>query len=339
MSARRVSVAMPVYNSDPVRFRAALDALLQQSYGDFELVLSDNGSHEEARTLYEDAAKLDPRIRYIRHNHNYGAVLNFNYSFAQTSGEYFMWTADDDIRGKDYLLRTVERLDRDAAAVTAGTDVVLVDDKGTRINKVVFPAEFALPRPHQRLPVRAFVSQGDYFDIYSLHRRSALLRTHVASAIHGGDCLLVRELLLQGPITRVDEELFFYRVPSSYSMESLAKAVLGEQGKSFLFRDPTTYLALQMLLAVATNDVPISDLERARTLVALASSLLRHGWLTLDPQLRSRSEALKAWRTGDHARAALFLAKALALSPAMPFDVAAWRRLGKRFVDPPAPAS
>ncbi len=318
---------MPVYNSNPARFQLALEGILGQSFGDFELFISDNGSGDEARQLYENAVKLDSRVRYSRHERNYGAGLNFTYAFTNTSGEYFMWAADDDVRGKDYLARTVERLDRDATAVSAGTDTILVDDNGNRVGKVSFSESFELPTPHQRIPVHGFVSEGDYFDIYSLHRRPALLRTHIAAPMHGADCLLVRELLLQGKIVRTHEELFFYRVPMSYSMSGLAVAAYGEQALPFLFRHPHTYLALQMVIAVLTNDIPISEVERTRCVVALASSLVLHGWLTRDPNFRTRAEAKEAWGRGDFVRVAMLMAKSFALAPKAALDPSAWRRL------------
>lgn len=332
MRAPRVSVVMPVYNSRPAFFHKTFPALLGQSYGDFELILSDNGSSAEARALYEEAAKLDPRVRLLTHAHNYGAALNFNYAFAQARGEYFMWSADDDLRATDYLLRTVERLDASPRAVSAGTQVVLVDSDGRRHARVDFDPCFALPRPSQRVPVRgSTIGPAYYMDIYALHRRSALARTTLNQPMHGSDVMLVRELLLQGPIERVDEELFFYRQPTSYTMESLAVAMLGHQARTPVFRYPAQYLALQLLVSVATNDVPIDEGERRACLLALAASLARHGWFTRERHLDLRARASQAWRSRDYPRAALALAEALAVAPSWALSPDIWRRVARRF--------
>jgi len=330
MRAPRVTVVMPVYNSRPTYFNKTFPALLGQSFGDFELILSDNGSNDEARALYERAAASDDRVRYLRHTHNYGAALNFNYAMAQARGEYFMWSADDDLRAQDYLARTVERLDARRDAVTAGSRVALVDDDGERLAAVRFDPAFELPRPSQRVPIRGPVTPGDYLDIYSLHRRSALARTHLNQAIHGADCLLVRELLLQGPIVRVDEELFFYRQPSSYTMASLAAAMLGSQAIPTLFRYRGQHLALQMLLAVATNDVLIDDAERRATLLALARSLVQQRWLTDEPSNHFHTRAVESWRSGDYRGAAVAMIKAVALDPRKALDVELWQRAARR---------
>ena len=334
MRAPRVSVVMPVHDSRPENFEKTFPALLGQSHGDFELILSDNGSNEAARTMYAEAARRDPRVRVLTHAHNYGAALNFNYAFAQARGEYFMWSADDDLRHPDYLLRTVALLDRSPGAVTAGTQVVLVDDDGRRLERVRFDPGFTLPRPSQRVPVRGDVAPGDCLDIYALHRREALGRTHLNQAIHGADVRLVRELLLQGTIERVEEELFFYRTPVAYDMASLAVAMLGGQSKPPLFRYKLQHLALELLVAVATNDVAIDDGERRACLVALGASLLRHGWLTREAYADQRLRASAAWQAGDHAAALAAFAKALALSPSRPFGEGAWKRAAARLRRP-----
>jgi glycosyltransferase involved in cell wall biosynthesis len=318
---------MPVYNSPRARFFRSFNALVEQTYGDFELILSDNGSGEEAQAVYAEAAALDRRVRLIRHAQNYGATLNFGYAFFQARGDYFMWSCDDDVRDRDYLRRTVERFDRSPQAVSVGTGVVLVDDDGKRLEAVRFDPRFALPRPSQRVPFHGPLTAGDYMDIYALHRRTALARTHLNQSIHGADGLMVRELLLQGPIERVDEELFFYRKPTSYNMASLAAAMMGGSGKRMLFRYAQQHLALQLLVSVATNDVPIDERERMVCLVKLAASLVHHGWLTQERyhDLRLQSEA--AWRAGDRTRAAVAMAKALALAP---IDSGSFRRLAEK---------
>src|SRR5947209_8411347 len=94
----RVTLGLPAFNSDPVYFDAALRSLLSQDFGDFKIILSDNGSAAAAESLYREAARLDRRIRYVRHPANLGAVFNFNCVLREADDEYFCWVADDDIR-------------------------------------------------------------------------------------------------------------------------------------------------------------------------------------------------------------------------------------------------
>jgi len=284
----RVTIGMPVYNSRAPEFRAAFESILAQDYADFEVLISDNGSDDASRAMYESAAASDSRVRLVRHAENYGAIFNFSYVLDHARGEFFLWAADDDLRAETYLRKTVALLDRHPEAVTAGTRVVNVDASGARIGEVEFNPNFCLPRPSQRIPVRGCCAT-DFMDIYSLHRRSALLKIHPGQLMHGADVLLVRELLILGKIVRVDEDLFFYRVPTSYSVGDLPMRLAGSADRELPFRQPVVYLALRLLLAAATLDADITPRERAACISVLLSSLSYYGWLTPDLRMLVRN--------------------------------------------------
>ena len=72
----RVSIGLPVFNGEQF-LPAAIDSLLDQTYSDFELVISDNGSTDNTETICRDYAAKDPRVRYYRSNRNRGSVLAF----------------------------------------------------------------------------------------------------------------------------------------------------------------------------------------------------------------------------------------------------------------------
>jgi glycosyltransferase involved in cell wall biosynthesis len=91
----RVSIGMPVYNGEPY-MREALDALLAQTFTDFELIISDNASTDRTEEICREYAAKDRRIRYVRQKTNRGATANFQYVLDEAVGEYFMWAAHDD---------------------------------------------------------------------------------------------------------------------------------------------------------------------------------------------------------------------------------------------------
>ncbi len=106
----RVSIGMPVYNGAAV-LRGTLDSLLRQSFRDFELIISDNASTDETRSICEEYAGSDERIRYIRQPENLGALANFRFAFDQARGSYFMWAAHDDEWRRTFVERCVRILD------------------------------------------------------------------------------------------------------------------------------------------------------------------------------------------------------------------------------------
>lgn len=92
----RLSIGMPVYNGKAY-VREAIDSLLSQTAGDFELVISDNASTDGTSAICQAYAVQDSRVRYIRQDTNLGVAGNFRFVLqAAQQGEYFMWAACDD---------------------------------------------------------------------------------------------------------------------------------------------------------------------------------------------------------------------------------------------------
>ncbi|OAI50970.1 hypothetical protein AYO44_05265 [Planctomycetaceae bacterium SCGC AG-212-F19] len=111
----RVSIGMPVFNEEDY-VADALDSLLGQSFGDFELIVSDNGSTDRTRQICEEYARKDRRIRYFRQQRNRGATYNFNFVFEESKADYFMWAACDDRWSSDCLNEYVESLESHPSA-------------------------------------------------------------------------------------------------------------------------------------------------------------------------------------------------------------------------------
>ena len=85
--APTLSVGLPVYNGE--RYLAeSLDALLAQTYADFELIISDNASTDGTAEICREYAARDPRIRYVRQPVNVGAGPNHNLLVPLARGAY-----------------------------------------------------------------------------------------------------------------------------------------------------------------------------------------------------------------------------------------------------------
>ena len=70
-----VSVGLFVYNGE--RFlKETLDRILNQTFTDFELIVSDNASTDRTGEIAQEYARRDSRIRYYRAEKNMGAGWN-----------------------------------------------------------------------------------------------------------------------------------------------------------------------------------------------------------------------------------------------------------------------
>ena len=82
----KIIIGMPVYNASKF-LHNSISSLLNQSYQNFILIISDNGSTDETKLICEQFASQDKRIRYIRHETNSGYVWNFNFLLNQANTE------------------------------------------------------------------------------------------------------------------------------------------------------------------------------------------------------------------------------------------------------------
>ena len=105
-----VTIGMPVYNGDAT-VRAAIDFVLNQSFTDFELIISDNCSTDSTPLICQQYVKKDSRVTYIRQKSNIGGARNLKFLLDQGRSKYFLWAAADDVRSLDFLRENVEFLE------------------------------------------------------------------------------------------------------------------------------------------------------------------------------------------------------------------------------------
>ena len=98
-----VSIGIPTFQR-PEQLRKTLHSLVQQTYQNLEILISDNASGDgQTQQVAQQFMEQDPRIRYYRHLHNVGMYANFKCVFEQSTGDYFCWVADDDTRSPDFI--------------------------------------------------------------------------------------------------------------------------------------------------------------------------------------------------------------------------------------------
>jgi glycosyltransferase involved in cell wall biosynthesis len=115
MSAPRVSIVMPVYDTGEPLARA-LDSVAAQTFRDFELVIVDDGSTDpRTRTLLEGAATRPATT--LHRTENRGPARARNLAVERARGAYVLPLDADDWLAPDYLARTVPVLDAAAPRV------------------------------------------------------------------------------------------------------------------------------------------------------------------------------------------------------------------------------
>lgn len=94
MNHPKISVIVPVYNARKY-LRHCVDSILAQSFSDFELLLIDDGSTDNSRTICDEYASNDSRI-HVFHKPNGGVSSARNFGLDCSKGEYIIFIDADD---------------------------------------------------------------------------------------------------------------------------------------------------------------------------------------------------------------------------------------------------
>jgi len=224
---KKIAIGLPVYNGENF-LSAAIESILAQTCGDFDLVISDNASTDNTEEICQAYVRKDSRIQYIRQSTNVGAANNYNVSFRMSDSQYFKWAAHDDVLAPGFLGACVRVLDSDASVVLASPASALIDEadlllhysakRGGMIDRsgVCWPAleeknnGLMADDPTVRFEA-VLLNMFMCVEIFGLMRRSALLRTSLHGPFCGSDKVLLAEMSLLGRFWLGQDTLFFRR--------------------------------------------------------------------------------------------------------------------------------
>lgn len=89
-----ISIIVPVYNAESY-IRRCMDSLLGQTYGDFEIILVDDGSPDSSGDICDEYARKDCRVK-VFHKENGGVASARQYGVERACGEYTIHADPDD---------------------------------------------------------------------------------------------------------------------------------------------------------------------------------------------------------------------------------------------------
>ena len=112
----RFSIVIPVYKTKEY-LDHCVESIIAQTFGDFEIILVDDGSPDCCPQMCDAWAARDPRIRVV-HQENGGLSVARNTGIRHASGDYVMFLDSDDWWADDEVLEQIARhLDRTDADV------------------------------------------------------------------------------------------------------------------------------------------------------------------------------------------------------------------------------
>lgn len=225
----KVSIGMPVYNGEQF-IRRALDSILSQTFGDFELIISDNASTDSTSSICNEYARKDRRICYIRQEKNMGGLWNLDFVLQQAKSDYFLWAAVDNIFLTTFLEKNIAILETKKNFVGSiskiGIDKNFVDPYKKekeflkKLGLVYRPYEtFSIIGSYEER-IRNYLQKFPWQLLYAMYRTDKLRASAVHESLIGRDGAVVLNILKYGNIHVVDEVLF-YSYPTGESSKGI----------------------------------------------------------------------------------------------------------------------
>lgn len=208
--APRVSIGMPAFDSE--RFLpAAIESVLNQSFTDLELIISDNASTDRSLAVCLEYAARDPRVKVLQNPVNLGANPNYRRVAKAARGEFFKWASANDLIAPDFLEHCVAALDRQPQVVLAYGRTILFDgepDAGIEYDDGMnLQDDDGFER--YRLCVEGLRLNNI---INGVIRRDVLMRTPLMPDYHSSDNVVLGYLALAGKFALVPETRFYRRM-------------------------------------------------------------------------------------------------------------------------------
>ncbi len=214
MSEIKVSVVIPVYNSEPY-LEQCLNSVVNQSLKEIEIICVDDGSSDASLEILDHFAQSDKRVKILTQKHeNVGAARNYGKSIA--TGKYLIYWDSDDYFKTDALEKMYEQAEVDQADICVCGGRQYYED-----------IDIECPWPSylitKQVPAKPFnrIENSDYILTFTniavwnkLYNRRFLNQKGVEypKETRGGDAFFtVCNFCLADRITYVDEQLVVYR--------------------------------------------------------------------------------------------------------------------------------
>ena len=133
---KKISVLMSVYNSENT-LEDSIKSILNQTFTDFEFLISDDGSTDGSVEILKSYEKIDSRINIYFNKENIGLTKSLNKLLKHSSSEYIARQDSDDKRSYHINSSKIQRLLQFSFINTvedAVNDLILNFENGNLIN-------------------------------------------------------------------------------------------------------------------------------------------------------------------------------------------------------------
>lgn len=134
----KINILMPTYNGR-LYLRKQLDSILNQTFKDFRLIISDDASTDSTLKILKEYEEKDSRIEVYGHQKNMGLSNNIEFLIGKVRSEFFMFADQDDVWELDKIEKTFNKLQE------TNSDLVFTDLEVTNSRlKTIAPSYWKL---------------------------------------------------------------------------------------------------------------------------------------------------------------------------------------------------
>jgi glycosyltransferase involved in cell wall biosynthesis len=134
-----VSILMSSYN-DEAYVKSAIESVLNQSYGNFEFLITDDSSTDTTAKILSEYAAHDSRITLIKNKENKKLTANLNRMWDMAKGSYMARIDSDDVwTDRTKLEFQIDFLTNNPDHILVGSWAVATDAAGREMYKISYP--------------------------------------------------------------------------------------------------------------------------------------------------------------------------------------------------------
>lgn len=261
----KVSILLAAYNGENY-IGEAIKSVIAQSYKNFELIISDDGSTDTTKNICAEYSHCDNRIKYIRHQINRGGFWNNNFLLTQATGSLITFLSQDDILEFDFVEKTASYIKNHPECVLVSGDFKLIDEDGLLIRT----ENLTLLRdtiPWRRRIVEFFRYRGPQVSLclYGLFKADILKDLYSKikfskKIVRGSDFFLLSPTATRGEITSIPFSIRKYRLHenSASHKEMAQRNKQGEIKRRFLLLASVYIVRIEQLRVLLKSGLPVS---------------------------------------------------------------------------------
>ena len=252
-----VSVLLTAYNREAY-LAASIESVLAQTWGDFELIVVDDRSTDGSVEVARRYERLDPRVRVVVNERNYGQFANRNHAASLATAPYLKFHDSDDVMYPHCLGVMVPALQ---AEPRAGFGLS---------NSRAWPGG---PVPMLLTPKEAYQREFLGFGLFMCGPAGALFRAEVFHELGGfedhgtpSDTIFWMRACARYPVLLLPADLFYYREHPGQAFQAPNVARQYATLNGHLWR------------ALGAPECPLDDHDRAMGRRNVAFSTAKSAW-------------------------------------------------------------